>query len=174
MINLQKPVLLLARYPRLSGCAALALGLVFARNAAAMATFPAEIQKHLNLTYTPPCTLCHATMAGGGLMATKFGQSMVAAGLTVNIATLDPALDALNANKTDSDGDGTPDIQAMQEGIDPSTGDKTEPAERYGCGARISTGAVRQRDVLSIALLTLSLGLLVQRRRILTRSRPDR
>ncbi len=173
MINVQKPVRLLARYPRLSGWTVLALGLVFTRNAAAMVTFPAEIQKHLNLSYTPPCTLCHATLAGGGPIATKFGQSMVAAGLTVNIATLDPALDTLNTNKTDSDGDGTPDIQALQAGIDPSTG-VSAPAERYGCGARISTGSVRKRDMLSIALLTLSLGLLVQRRRILTRSRLDR
>ncbi len=133
---------------------------------------PGEIQAHLKLSYTPPCTLCHATATGGGLVVTKFGQSMVAAGLNPNIATLDPALDTLNTNKTDSDGDGIPDIQALQEGLDPSTGysQPNAPPERYGCGARISTGPLRQRGELSIALATLSFALLVHRRRILRRN----
>jgi hypothetical protein len=174
MINLTNPLRLVARRPRLSRFVVLAVVLVVARNAAAMNTYPAEIQTHLGLNYTPPCTLCHATMAGGGPMATKFGQSMVAAGLTVNFATLDTALDTLNKNQTDSDGDGVPDIQALKAGLDPSTGSNSVPAERYGCGARISTGTVQKRGELSIALAALSLGLLVHRRRILKRNAQSR
>jgi hypothetical protein len=142
----------------------LALVLTLTEKAAAMATFPAEIQSHLGLNYTPPCTFCHATANGGGPIATKFGQAMLAAGLTVNIATLDPALDTLNANHTDSDGNGVPDIQQIEAGLDPSTG-TSGPTERYGCGARISTGPVRFSGTVTSTWAVLGLIMFLRRRR---------
>ncbi len=133
------------------------LSLLATSPAFGMPTFPAEIQTHLNLNYTPPCTFCHATSQGGGPIATKFGNAMLAAGLTTDIATLDPALDKLNADHTDSDGDGTPDIQQIEMGLDPSTGATPGPAERYGCGARMAPYPVRFRDTFVLALCAIGL-----------------
>lgn len=77
-------------------------------------------------------------------------------------ASLDSALDALNANHTDSDGDGTPDIQQIEEGRDPSTG-ASGPTERYGCGARVATTPVRFVSILLCAAAVF--GIAVGRRR---------
>lgn len=127
--------------------------------------FPDEIQKHLGLAYTPPCTLCHATALGGGPVTTKFGQSMKANGLGVTTTSLDTALDALAAKKVDSDGDGTPDIQQIEEGRDPSTGTAapTAPPERYGCGAHIAPTPVSFANIFLCA--AASLGFAMGRRR---------
>lgn len=106
-------------------------------------TYPAEIQAHLGLNYTPPCTLCHATNAGGGSVVTPFANAMVAAGLTTDINTLDPALDALDKAGVDSSGDGIPDIQQLKEGLDPNTGlPLNVQQEQYGC-ARIAKRSAR-------------------------------
>ncbi len=136
-----------------------------ARPASAEPFFPDEMQKHLGLAYTPPCTLCHATALGGGPVTTKFGQSMTANGLGVSITSLDTALDALNTKKIDSDGDGTPDIQQIEEGRDPSTGTvaPTAPPERYGCGAHIAPTPVRFVSIFLCA--AASLGIALGRRR---------
>ena len=138
-------------------------------NAGAVATFPAEIQKHLALSYTPPCTLCHDNPNGGiGTATTKFAVSMKAAGLsaTSSLADLDKALDTLAANNTDSNGDGIPDIQELKEGIDPNTGaaQPNAPPETFGCGARIASGKVQFRGTLLGALAVLGLVVLTRRR----------
>jgi hypothetical protein len=145
------------RRARLFAVAAVGLSLLVTSPTFAMPTFPAEIQAHLKLNYTPPCTFCHATQQGGGPVTTKFALSMQAAGLTSNIATLDPALDKLNADHTDSDGDGTPDIQQIEMGLDPSTGAAPGPTERYGCGARMAVSPVRSKDSFVLALCAMGL-----------------
>lgn len=151
------------RFPQSLGLVLLSLVLSVAQKARGMPTFPAEIQSHLGLSYTPPCTFCHATASGGGAIVTVFGQSMLKAGLTPDISTLDPALDTLKANQTDSDGNGVPDIQQIEEGLDPSTGHVSGPAERYGCGAHIATGKVRSRAVVIGAWVVLGLVVIARR-----------
>jgi len=125
----------------------------------AMPNFPSEIQTHLGLSYAPPCNICHATAQGGGPITTKFGQAMLSNGLTTSTSTLSLALDALNAAKTDSDRDGTPDIQQLEEGRDPSTG-ASGPVERYGCGARMATAPVSSFGLLvcTASLIALAIG----------------
>ncbi len=139
--------------------------LALPRLALADPTYPAEIQSHLGLTYTPPCTLCHSTNAGGlGTVVTLFGESMRAEGLTTDISTLDPALDALGkAPAVDSNDDGVPDIQQLKDGFDPSTGASLKvQQEQFGCGAHI---AQRGADSSGQALVVLGLVSLVLGRR---------
>ena len=149
----------------------LAAGLLLAlpRVAYADPTYPAEIQAHLGLTYTPPCTLCHATSSGGiGTVKKPFGEAMLAAGLTTDIATLDPALDALAAAGTDTDGAGISDIQQLKEGIDPNTGASNVETEHFGCGLHI---AQRRSNGLGQSLVAASLVLLVLSRRARSNAR---
>jgi hypothetical protein len=156
-------------------CALVALLAVTAlgREAKAMPTFPAEIQAHLELGFTPPCTLCHATPAGGGAVVSKFGQSMLASGLTSDISTLDRALDSLATKKTDSNADGTTDVEQLKEGMDPSTGESLTgvPEQKYGCGARIARGRVDQDSAVAWVALGLAV-VLTNRRRSVKRQGP--
>ena len=154
------------RHIRLLGVAAFGVALAISGKALAEPNFPGEIKNHLNLNYTPPCTFCHATAQGAGPVTTKFGQSMLAAGLTINVATVGPALDTLNAKGTDSDGDGTPDIQQIEQGFDPSTGvpPSDAPPERYGCGARTALSPVRFGDSSLVALCMAGLVVMARRR----------
>lgn len=128
-------------------------GVAFAsRDAWATASYPPAIESHLGLGYTPPCTICHQSAAGGAGSATKpFANSMKAKGLAGGGDTtgLNAALDALKAAKTDSDGDTVADIDELVSGNDPNVKDKgkagslggDQPA--YGCGnAQIASGPV--------------------------------
>ena len=102
----------------------------------ASSIYPPEVHSHLALSYTPDCSLCHANgQTGFGTVTTPFGKSMRARGLVAqNIASLDTALDALAAEKTDSDGDGTPDIDELKAGTDPNVaGGSAVPPPSYGC-----------------------------------------
>ena len=133
------------------------------RVARAEPTYPAEIQSHLGLNFTPQCTLCHATNAGGlGTITTAFGNALKARGLTTNIATLDPALDALAVANTDSNGDGISDIQQLKNGSDPNTGAHLSNVqqEQFGCGAHIAklkpSSPGQGLMFASLALLALS------------------
>jgi hypothetical protein len=104
--------------------------------AQASSNYPAEVRAHLGLNYTPDCTLCHNVPSGGyGTVTTPFGTSMRARGLVAqNIRSLDTALDALAAEKTDSDGDGVPDIDELKAGTDPNAaGGGAVPPPTYGC-----------------------------------------
>lgn len=102
----------------------------------ASSSYPPEVRAHLSLSYTPACTLCHNTPSGGiGTVTTPFGKSMMSRGLVAqNIASLDTALDALSAERTDSDHDGVPDIDELKAGTDPNVagGGAVSPPS-YGC-----------------------------------------
>lgn len=102
----------------------------------ASSTYPGEIRAHLGLSSTPDCTLCHNVPSGGyGTVTTPFGTSMRARGLVAqSIPSLDTALDALAAEKTDSDHDGVPDIDELKAGTDPNVaGGGAVPPPTYGC-----------------------------------------
>lgn len=165
MVNLKLPTATIARRLTCGPLVILAATFAFTSKAWAEPGFPLEIQNHLKLNYTPPCTFCHATPQGAGPVTTKFGQSMLGAGMTTNVATVGPALDTLNANHTDSDGDGMPDIQQIQAGLDPSTGmsQPNVPAERYGCGARVAATPVHFNGTAVGALSLIGLVVLARR-----------
>jgi hypothetical protein len=134
---------------------ALIYGLLVSANASAMSTFPGEIQSHLQLSSAPQCTLCHGSISGGGAIVQPFGNSMLAAGLTMSGgSSLTNALDTLAKNKTDSDGDGAPDIDELKAGANPNP-DKTPP--EYGCGAKIAPGSPVGWQVPILTLLAVAL-----------------
>jgi hypothetical protein len=104
----------------LAGCAIVAA----APMARATPNFPDALRAKVPLSYTPPCTICHATLEGGtGTVVQKFGIAMRARGLQPNDeTTLANALTKMKADNVDSDGDGTNDVDELAAGKDPNTG----------------------------------------------------
>ncbi len=112
--------------------------LSWAPPAHASPTFPAEVQKQLDMPCVPQCTLCHRDTGGGkGTVVRPFGQAMMAMGLEGKHPELIvTALGALEQGSADSDGDGTPDVTELREGKNPNqTGDGVLCAT-YGCSTR--------------------------------------
>ena len=138
---------------------ALALG---APAAHASLPFPSEISDHLDNAPVPECTICHETNTGGlGTVVQPFGEKMMSRGLTAqNVSSLRTALDALEAEGSDVDGDGTPDITELRNGTNPNPegGDVDDPPE-YGCIGNVAP----TRSVFPGALLALAGALLAWR-----------
>lgn len=125
--------------------------------ARASASFPPAIQSHLGApTPIPACTVCHDTASGGSGTANKaFASTMKKNGLVAgDVASVNKALDAVATAKTDSDSDGTDDIDELKAGRDPSSPDCPDGGTQcasvskiiYGCSsagsdASASTGA---------------------------------
>ena len=161
------------------------------RAAQATAGFPGEIQTHLALSAQPPssCSLCHTTGSAGGkgTVNTPFGVSVRGHGAVANdSAALDAALDAMDKDGTDSDGDKVPDITELRNGTDPNVNDVTvtvndagmvvvqeggtgatgggtsgdaPPPPQYGC-AMVSGDARGALDApLSLGLVTMALAI---------------
>ena len=101
---------------RLSGPVFLAAALGTS-GAAASSRFPAVIQASLGLDAEPPCTLCHQTDRGGENTTTQpFGRTMQEFGaVKKNDSALIRALQQVDAEGIDSDGDCIPDIDELVE-----------------------------------------------------------
>ena len=100
-----------------------ALALAAAAPALASKEYPADMQAALSACATPPCTICHSTAKGGAGTATKpFAITMQNAGLTgsSNAASLQSALQTVEQQGSDSDGDGVTDVAELAQGSDPS------------------------------------------------------
>lgn len=130
--------------------------------ASAMATparatpnFPKVIQARLGLAKPPDCIICHDTNAGGlGTAIQPFAEYLKSRGLRpFDEASLQRALDADQAERHDCDGDGVPDIVALELGRSPNAG--IEDVPHYGCGASIG----RARDRFDRAAIVVMLGI---------------
>lgn len=138
--------------------------LLFALAAPAAATsgFPTVIRDTLALDAAPACLLCHTATAGGAGTATKpFAVSMRAAGLVpFNVTSLEAALTALEADGTDSDGDGTGDIDELVAGTDPNLPPAEGEGEGEGEGEPVQYGFgcadAPAAPLTAFALLTLA------------------
>jgi len=153
---------------------ALGFATLFAAEARATPNFPPEIHARLGLTADPACAICHqGGITGLGTVTTPFGKAMRARGLVpFDIGTLDAALDKMAADKVDSIGDGTPDIDDLKAGRDPNVPDTdagtTVPVDAavvpaYGCGAHVAPGS--DVDPWAAALGALVAAALVASRR---------
>ncbi|MFT3710601.1 MAG: thrombospondin type 3 repeat-containing protein [Archangium sp.] len=128
---------------------------LFASTAFASADYPGEIMTKYGLSGLPPqlCSLCHPNGSGGtGTATAPMAIALQSRGLTSgNAASLRMALDRLEADMVDSDGDGVIDVEELKAGTDPNKKDVVTdggtgggggttviPALKYGCGANIS------------------------------------
>jgi hypothetical protein len=150
------------------------------RIASAQPSFPGDIQCDLELNVTPRCDLCHSSVSGGpSPVSTKFGIAMKHGGLMYgsdgSVAT---ALAQMEADKVDSVGDGTTDIQRLRDSLDPSTGMALDAIHSttcsaltvpdFGCLARL---APSPSSASSIAVLAALSALFVARARRRARRR---
>jgi len=139
--------------------------------ATASPTFPAQIQSHLDMPCTPPCTLCHRDEHGGfGTVIQRFGlamQGLQDVGIKGKHPELiGPALDALEQNGTDSDGDDRPDVEELREGSNPNQAGDGVLCATYGCAAsRAKTSPLGAAPNL-VLLLTFSTILRRRRRHL--------
>ncbi len=110
--------------------------------------FPGVIQQQLGLAQPPPCTICHATNAGGvGTVVKPFGIYLRSRGLVpFDDASLRNALLADIAERHSSSG-GLTDIDALKAGMDPN-GTEGSLVPAYGCS---SVGP--ELDLLTVAAL---------------------
>jgi apolipoprotein D and lipocalin family protein len=140
------PRLLLRSFVALAAWLALSS---IAPTAKATPNFPGAIATHLGVEAQPRCAICHnGGVTGRGTVTTPFGKSMRAHGLVAfDEGSLGAALDQLTAEKTDSIGDGTDDVDDLKAGRDPNVPDGDGGASvhvdapivpAYGCGARIA------------------------------------
>lgn len=85
-----------------------------------------EIQNKYSIDYPPQsCSLCHTGgITGAGTVNTPFGTALRMRGLTSgNVNALNTALDTLETDGVDSDGDSVTDIDELKAGTDPNKAD---------------------------------------------------
>lgn len=137
------------------------------RDASATPNFPAAIKTKLGAVESPDCSVCHVDgRTGRGTVNTAFGSSMRQRGLVAyDEGSLERALAAMEADRVDSDGDGTIDVDALRDGLDPNPvsafEDPTIP--RYGCIGRVAPVGPPAGSTLAVVLAALVM-LAVRRR----------
>lgn len=144
--------------------------LTLAAPARASEPFPAYIAEKYEMPCVPACTLCHLTNLGG---ATSFrvpglGYTLLEVvqdtGATIEAGvpeSLDPNFAAMAAMGTDTDKDGTPDLDELKAGTDPA-GSSTAVCDvpKYGCGASVAHTPPTRFGALALAAsVMLALGL---------------
>ena len=136
-----------------------------AGHARALPEYPAELQKAADAPCLPHCNVCHRDdNAGSGTVDRPFVRNMQhLGGLGDNKTSIAPAVAELARIKTDSDGDGTPDIEELASGDDPNDAyDASLCGPQAGC-------SVSDSGRLDLGLLTpllLAVGLRRRARRL--------
>lgn len=99
-------------------------------------TFPGALESDLGLDTPPDCSLCHAGGATGSATATTpFATAMRDRGMVAgDTQSVSAALQQLEADQVDSDGDGATDVDELRAGTDPNgAGELALPT--YGCAS---------------------------------------
>jgi hypothetical protein len=136
--------------------------------AAAMQTYPLDVQAALMLDYAPPCTICHQGTPGPTTATTAFAVAMQARGLMIfDDAGVAPALAQMQTDMVDSDHNGVTDVDQLEAGDDPNNGEPiadTSPLTAYGCAARLAPADASWQGAAALGT-ALALGLSLTRRR---------
>ncbi len=133
--------------------------------ASASSVYPTDLVTALELPCAPTCIVCHDTNGGGdGTVIQDFGLALMDRGLTGASASerLGTALEAMDADNVDSDGDGTTDTEELVAGHDPNPGGGafcSVVTPEYGCSTA-GDGAPA-----SFLAMVLSVGLACRRPR---------
>jgi hypothetical protein len=151
---------------------ALLLAVAVSAPIAARATpnFPAAIQRDLQLSSPPACTICHATNDGGAGTVTKgFGKYLTSRGLApFDESSLAGSLAAAAGERHDTDGDGILDIDALKQGLDPNGSPKTQPLNledpSFGCSTTGGGGASSTLLLIGVVALRLAAAHVSRRR----------
>lgn len=150
--------------------AVVALGLsAAAAPSAASPTYPQAMADHLDPPCIPQCTVCHRDNVGGRKTVDKpFGLSIMELGLRFAAPQRIPELlDQMEADGTDSDGDGAGDVVELRAGQDPNgDADLCGLGIKYGCFNRVAGAPPSEGGgVVAAGLLSLSLAFALRRRR---------
>jgi hypothetical protein len=144
--------------------------LVTPSTALASGGYPGVVAGKLGVA-APACTLCHDNPSGGAGTATRPFAVTMKSKYDLTGGEADDVLEkALDANKDDSDTDGTSDVDELKAGSDPNQagGGNVVPA-KYGCFEQSSTIAGVGSRAPRTASLTMAglvaVGLLLRRRR---------
>ncbi|HEY8943783.1 MAG TPA: thrombospondin type 3 repeat-containing protein [Polyangiaceae bacterium] len=127
---------------------------------AASEAYAPALADALELDCAPACTLCHTRPEGGLLTAnTPFGTAARRARLPCcDPGSLEEVLTRLEAERIDSDGDGSPDVEELRAGRDPNGSGETfeclSRPEESGC--RVASGVGVERSELALLLGALA------------------
>jgi MYXO-CTERM domain-containing protein len=132
----RKPSRMMARTAKLIAALAATAAVSIPAVARAKPEFPPDIARHLSATEAPACSVCHLEGKTGGItVVTPFAFALRAHGFTDSTSTLNAALDQMDTDGTDSDGDGVSDVAELRAGTDPNSPvpGATTADPRYGC-----------------------------------------
>lgn len=144
--------------------------------AQASPNYPDALKSDLGLSCAVTCSLCHSGgQTGAGTVNTPFGASIRAHGLvSSDTASLQAALDAMGMDLTDSDGDGTPDVEELVACGNPNGtsggASSAAPPPAYGCGASVAPPGPSSPTAWLAALGGLAVVLVARRGRARRRS----
>lgn len=139
--------------------------------ASASTNYPDALKGDLGLSCAVTCSLCHkGGQTGFGTVTTPFGESMRAHGLVAqDTASLQSAITAMGMDLTDSDGDGTADVEELVACGNPNGtsggASSAAPAAAYGCGASVAPPANPHDGTWLFALGGVGLALASRRRK---------
>jgi len=147
----------------------LALAVTSPLAARATPNFPAAIARDLQLSAPPPCTICHATNAGGtGTVVKPFGKYLLSRGLApFDENSLAGALGAAAGERHDTDGDGILDVDALKQGLDPNGSSTPATAleePTFGCASTRGGGATSTLLMALVVVLRLAAAQMCRKR----------